>query len=640
MFRIKQDFHTVWAGVLFTVFLVSTNVVPINQAICAADETVAAEAKNIVIPAGLEGIWDPNRYIGLDEIEPGAEAYCLTEYGLAGIEKFGLKVVDVVRNIDPGRDAILVEGTDERFIHTGPVAGCSGSPVYIDNRLAGALAFTWPYAKDPLYGVTPIGEMLEVGTGPQAGDSGQGGVPVGITFDFTAPINFVEVDRQFREGLADMLRSGSGRSSRMIGGVNYMPCPLITSGLPAEACEQLSAFVEPFGYMVVSGGGGSGTDDAGDAQLVPGASLAVPWVTGDITLTTLGTVTDVVGDKVYGFGHRLLGYGRVDLPIATGKVHTIVSNIVSSFKLASALKTVGTLQIDEAAGVIGQIGPEAAMIPLSIKINRYNDTQERVYNCRLAKNQVLTPVYIRVALVGAAVYLGSFPPDHMIKYKVSIAVRDAGTITFENISSDLGLNELLMEGVGSIALLMNNPYKKADIESVDYDISIIPRSIASQIWSVDLSDTEVRAGDKIDVDVVVESVLAGKKKYRDTLEIPENIAPGEYEFTICGSRDYEQFLAKAAPQRFVAQNFPGLISALNNALGIDRDGLHFILALPPSGVTVETAELPDLPATKALVLQDAKRSIQILPYQHWIEKSIKTGTIVVDKKVIKITVKK
>ncbi len=632
MFRIKQDFRTVWAGVLLTVLLVLTIVVPINQVVYAADEAVTADAKNVVIPAGLDGIWDPNRYIGLDEIKPGMEAYCLTEYGLAGIEKFGLKVVDVVRNIDPGRDAILVEGTDERFIHTGPVAGCSGSPVYIDNRLAGALAFTWPYAKDPLYGVTPIGEMLQVGTGPQAGGSGQGGVPVGITFDFTTPIDFVEVDRQFREGLADR--------NRMIGGVNYMPCPLITSGVPAEACEQLSAFVEPFGYMVVSGGGSGGAEDAGNVQLVPGASLAVPWVTGDITLTTLGTVTDVVGDKVYGFGHRLLGYGRVDLPMATGKVHTIVSNIVSSFKLASALETVGTLQIDEAAGVIGQIGPEAGTIPVSIRIDRYNDAQKRVYNCRLAKNQALTPVYLRVALVAAAVYMGSFPPDHMIKYKVTIAVRDAGTIAFENISSDLGLNDLLLESIGSVALLMNNPYKVADIESIDYDVSIVPRSIASQIWSVDLSDTEVKAGEKIDVDVVVESVLAGKKKYRSTLEIPEDLVPGEYEFTICGSRDYEQFLAKAAPQRFVAQNFPGLISALNNALGVDRDGLHFILALPPSGVTVETAELPDLPATKALVLQDAKRSIQILPYQHWVEKNIKTGTIVVDKNVIKITVKK
>ena len=122
-------------------------------------------AGEIVPPKGTEGVWDPARYISIDEIKPGMQAYCLTEYGIAGIEKFGLEIVDVVRNIEPGRNAILVKGTDERFMRTGPVAGCSGSPVYIEGRLAGALAFAWPFSKDPLYGATPIEEMLRVGQG-------------------------------------------------------------------------------------------------------------------------------------------------------------------------------------------------------------------------------------------------------------------------------------------------------------------------------------------------------------------------------------------------------------------------------------------------------------------------------------------
>src|SRR4030042_1151375 len=140
----------------------------------------------------LEGIWDPAKYISLDEIKPGMEAYCLTEYGVAGIEKFGMEVVDVVRNINPSsgpgsRDAILVKGTDERFIHTGPAAGCSGSPVYIDGRLAGALAFTWSYSKDPLYGVTPIEYMLRVGS--LSAEKGNTDGP-GVASDFSAPIDF------------------------------------------------------------------------------------------------------------------------------------------------------------------------------------------------------------------------------------------------------------------------------------------------------------------------------------------------------------------------------------------------------------------------------------------------------------------
>jgi len=582
----------------------------------------------------LKNIWDPAKYISLEEIKPGMEAYCLTEYGLAGIEKFGLEVVDVVRDIGPGRDAIFVKGTDERFIHTGPVAGCSGSPVYIDGRLAGALAFTWAYTKDPLYGVTPIEEMLSIGLGTRAGYSQNSAGQMGLVFDFTRPIDLTEIDRQFRIGLA--------KASRGLRGANYLPCPLITSGLPAEVREQLSDIVEPFGFKVIAGGGsGSSVLGGGEKiQLVPGACLAVPLVSGDITMSTYGTVTDVVGDKVYGFGHWLLGYGQIDLPMATGKVHTVVSNVVSSFKLASVVETVGAFTTDEAAGVIGQIGARAKTIPLTIRMDRYNDTEKRVYNCRLANNRLLTPLYLSAVVSGAALYLGDLPTDHTIEYKVVIGIEDAESVNFENVSSGLGLNEMIIESISSLAMLMNNPYEKVDIKSIDFDIRLIPKSIVSHIWSADLSDSKVKAGDSIEMGIIIESVLAGKKKYRCSLKIPEDLAPGKYELTLCGRRDYELFLVKAVPHRFIAQSVPELIDALNDALQIGRDKLYCLLVLPPGGVTVEKAELPDLPATRALVLQDSKRTLKIQPYSHWLERNLDTDTVVIDKKVMQITVEK
>ena len=594
-----------------------------------------AEASNV-----LEGIWDPAKYISLDEIKPGMEAYCLTEYGVAGIEKFGMEVVDVVRNINPSsspgsRDAILVKGTDERFIHTGPVAGCSGSPVYIGGRLAGALAFTWSYAKDPLYGATPIAEMLAVGRGGRTDISEQRAGQVDPGIDFTAPIDFTEVDRRLRSELV--------RASRGFRGANYLPCPLITSGLPTEVREQLGAIVEPFGLMVVAGGGnGAGNNVAGDekVRLAPGACLAVPMVSGDISMSISGTVTEVVGDKIYAFGHFLLGYGQIDLPMATAKVHTVVSNMASSFKLTSILETVGTVTDDEATGIVGKIGVEAKMIPLTIRVDRYNDTAGRLYNCRLVNNRMLSPFYLRMAVAGAAFQHGDLPSEHMIEYKVDIDIKDAESVTYENVSSGMGLNEVVMECYSAIGLLMNNPYEGVDIESIDVDIRIIPRSIVSHIWSVDLSDLKVKAGRSIEISAVLESVLAGKKQYRWTLEIPEDLAPGDYELTVGGYRDYEQFLVKAAGHRFIAQSLPSLIEALNNSLQISRDKLYCLLALPSGGVIIEKAELPDLPATKALLLQDTKRALRIRPYSHWLERNLETGSVVIDKKVLQITVEK
>lgn len=600
----------------------------------AMDETTLSDSSKTAAPNGLKNSWDPVRYISIDEIEPGMDAYCLTEYGVAGIEKFDMEVVDIIRNMNVGGeivgDIILVKGIDEQFIRTGPVAGCSGSPLYIDDRLAGALAFTWLYTKEPLYGATPIQDMLRIGQAGKAVSSGQSGTQMAFTCDFSAPIDIMQVYEQYSNQPI--------RPSRSPGGASPLPCPIITSGIPEEVCEQFRARMEPSGFMVVAGGSSGNIENSQEVQLVPGATLCVPLVDGDIQISTFGTVTEVIDDKVYGFGHLLLGQGQIDLPMATGKIHTVVPNIIRSFKVASLVETVGALTTDEADGVIGRIGATAKTIPLTIRIDRYNDSEQRVYNCQLASHKRLTPRYLELAVAGAAFYLGSFPTEHTIEYDAAINVENKDLITFKNVSSGLGLNQFLAEGIGSVMLLMNNPFKTVDIESIEFNLSILPKNINSGIWSVDVSDTVVKAGDNIKIEAIVDSYLAEKIEYQFQMEIPEDLEPGKYELIVCGSQEYERFLAKTVSYRFMATSMPALIEALNNALSIPRDRLYCILVLPPSGVALEKSELPDLPATKAMILQDAKRTLRIQPYQHWVEKSIQTGTVVADKKVLRITV--
>ncbi len=574
-------------------------------------------------------LWDPNRYIALEQIKAGMEGYCLTEYGVAGIERFGLVVVDVVRDFEPGRDVILVKGTDERFIHTGPVAGCSGSPVYIDGRLAGALAYAWMYSKDPLYGATPIAEMLKVGTQP-ADRPGPA-----LVFDYSSPIDLAEVDEQ----ISASRFSGSGPA-----GAGVLPCPLLVHGLPPVACEQLDMAVRPLGLTVVAGAGPVAEADdevAADEQrqLVPGACLAVPLVSGDISMGVYGTVTEVRGRDVYGFGHSYLGYGQIDLPMATGKVHTVISSLLRSSKMARVVKTVGALRNDEGAGVLGKLGAEARTLGLTIRVDRYND-RRRVYNCRVAHHRILSPSLLRSVITGAALYLGDFPPDHTLEYEGTIAVEGFEPIRFGNVSTGLGLAQLGAELSSSVALLLNNPYAEALIGSVEFDIRILPKDITSHIWSANVLDAKVKAGQRIVVEAVIESVRTDKRRYRIELEIPSDLAAGTYELTLSGSQDYEQFLVKAVPYRFVAQSLPGLVEALRRTLDIKRDKLYCYLTLPAGGMVLETAELPDLPATKMLVLQSTKRPIRAQLYPHWVEKTVDTGTVIINKRTVRITVER
>ncbi|MBN2019948.1 MAG: hypothetical protein JW749_06970 [Sedimentisphaerales bacterium] len=585
------------------------------------------------IPRGLEGIWDPAKYISIDEVRPGMEAYVLTVYKETAVEKFPLDVISVLYNIFPGRNAILVRGTDERFIHSGPVAGCSGSPVYINGRLAGALAFGWIFSKDPLYGVTTIEDMLRAGQTEAAGQGMKDGP--GLTFDFSSPIDFAVVQEKISTAFA--------APPTKLTGATALPSPLIVSGLPDSALAELDGSLGQLGLMVVPGGGVKPGPDVCDVKITPGSCLVVPLVAGDIRLDVVGTVTEVRGDEVYGFGHSFLGYGAVDLPMATGQVHTVMASVMRSFKVATSMNIVGALTTDESRAVRGRLGAKARMIPLSLRIDRYNDPEQRVYNCQIADNRLLTPLLLRIVIAGTTLLKGNLPPDNTIEYKCSIEMDDApGTpaVVFESISTDQGLTELIRDSIGPVALLMNNPFSRVRIKSIDLDVRVREKNIIAGIWSATLSKSKIKPGENFSVQVVTESFQAEKRSYNFDFTVPENTPAGNYQLIICGGQGYEEFLRKSVPHRFTAENLQTLVGAINYILTIGKDDLHCIMVLPASGVAMESAELPELPATKALILGDAKRANTMQAFPGWIDKKIGTGSIIMDQKIMKVTVER
>ena len=573
---------------------------------------------------------DKSKYITVDEISPGMKAYCKTVYKGVEIEEFALEVVDVIRDTRPGKDAILVIGTDERFIHTGPVSGCSGSPVYIDGRLAGALAFGWNFSKDALYGVTPIEEMLRVGTEGhyESTDSSSG-----ITFRYLDAIDLKKIYTK--------ITSLQNKDSAVPKGAQILPCPLMTS-MPEAACLKLQSSFEPLGLTPVSGasaGGNGRMDEYKDVELRPGSILAIPLISGDITASAIGTVTEVIGDEVYGFGHSFLGYGQIDVPMATGYVHTVVANIMSSFKFGQAIEVKGALRVDESTAIFGRTGQEAKTIPLRVSINSFND-KPREYNCQLAVNRTYTPLLTAFAIAGTALMRGNLPQDHLIEYKTKINIAGHEPIRFENMSTAFGLDEVLYENIGAITYLMNNPYERPRIESLELDLKITAENALSHIWSVNISDQTVKAGENVNVSVVLESYLAGKKRYDCNIEVPDDLEPGTYQLAVSGVFDYENFLRRAVPWRFVPENLADSISIINDITNTQRDKLYFVLVLPPTGIAIERAELVDLPLSKAILLNNNKRTLDVKPVMKWLEKSISVGTIVLDKKTVEITVEK
>jgi hypothetical protein len=580
--------------------------------------------------AVADGLWDPQRYIGIDEIQRDMEGYCLTDYGDAGIEKFAMKVVNIVRDYEPGHNLILVMGLDDRFKHTGPVAGCSGSPVYINGRLAGALARGWVFQKDPLYGVTPIREMLQVGTSSRSPSGESSSRTVAFQFDFSKPIDFAEIDKQITSLRPMIARSQSGATA--------LPCPLQISGLPTEVCQQLAPQLEAMGFMAVPGLSGAAQAGAASASFVPGGVLTIPLVAGDIKMETLGTVTEVRGNRIYGFGHSFLGFGQTSLPLAGGQVYAVVSHMMTSFKLGTSGDIIGSITADDSVGISGEIGGKAKMIPLTVRVESC-DGQPKTYNCQLACHQLLTPLLARATIAGATMPFGSgLPPEHTIDYTASISLEDGETIQFANTSTGVELAELVTETSGSLALLMNNPYHSPDVKAIEASVRVSPRNIESYIWSVNVADSTLKPGHDVEIEFVIESFLKEKRRYQVSMTVPKNVAPGKYNLLLLGAAEYETFLRKNVPYRFLATNRKTLVEALNGALNVSRTKLYCLLVLPPAGIAIDRAELPSLPETKGMILQSNKWAIPALPYPQWIEKTVETGTVVSDKETVAITV--
>lgn len=576
----------------------------------------------LFIAAFCSGEIDKTRYITIDEIKPGMDAVCLTVYKGVEVEKFNLKVVDVVKGLEPARNAILVMGTDERFIHTGPVAGCSGSPVYINNRLAGALSFGWAFSKDPLYGVTPIEEMLQAGTyTPPAKTS------PAPALDFSKPINLKTAYNQIIN-----FENHKPRDT----GINWLPCP-ITTTLPAASFSDSAGAFESVGLLPVSVGASGKFPEYTDVSMKPGGILALPLVYGDIELAAIGTITEVVGDKIYAFGHGFTGEGPIDVPMGTGYVHTVVASVIRSFKFGQTIDIKGALYADQSTAVVGTIGKKAATIPMRLTVERFND-KKRTYNCQIVSHRFFTPLLAKICLAGTAQMFGPLPADHSIQYKTRIGIEGYEPVCLENFSSFAELDDYLSDSIGALGLILNNPYDRPQITSLDFEIKILPQTAISHIWSFDVSDTTVKPGQTITAQVSLESYLTGHKNYKQTITIPENIPPGNYKLTIAGIDDYVQFITRAAPYKYTPENLPNLISIINNVANTKRTGLHLILTLPAGGIAIETAELPQLPLSKTVLLNNEKRSMVTKSAAQWLEETIPVDTIVIDSRSLDITV--
>ncbi len=582
----------------------------------------------ILLQAGFS--FDNQRYIPIDDIKPGMKGYVLSVYSGTNIEKFPIEVVSVVKNNRIGKNAIFVMGTDPRFVHTGPVEGCSGSPVYINGKIAGALAFGWSYSKDPLYGVTPISEMLKVAHGEET--TAQKPHHASSKLDVSAGVS-LEVAYK---SLLSSLKSEKSLATNSFGEIGF---PMVTS-LSNSACAEIEELGSVFGANLISSDITTVPAEkvAQDCKLKPGAVLAIPLISGDIKMAAIGTVTDVVGDDVLAFGHAFTGRGRVNLPMASGFIHTVVANNVSSFKYGQSLNAIGAIKSDESTAVFGKIGETAPTIPVSITLDRFDTQKPKTYNCKIAVDPDYTPILVQTLISGVALERGGFPIHHTIKYWARINFDDGEALEFNDITSDGGVYQLLKNIVGSVMLLSDNPFHQSVINSIDIKMDLLDEDKMATIWDVEVSKTELKASEAMNVLVTIDTFGSEKFQYDFSVKVPDNAPKGKYMLFVGGKKRFIDFERDNLPYLYKAESFASMIKIIKRLSKERSDEIYCALICPKNGISLETAPLYSLPISKQLPLVDQRHGMRVKKIGKWLVSKKKCGYVVNGMKKIEIKV--
>jgi hypothetical protein len=522
----------------------------------------------------------------LGEVRAGMVGEAHTVFRGTKPEPFKIRVVSVVHNFLPKQDVILVRAEDPRVEFSGIAAGMSGSPVYIDGKLVGAIAYAWAFSKEPLAGVTPIETMLAERNRPRR-----------ATRDLMEQGELVNAPAPIPLDLSQRETAGAPQGPVSVappsGEPRLLPVsvPLAISGLSHHAMNELSDSLRPFGLVPVrtGGGGRSSLPLATQAQLLPGAAVGVQLIRGDMNATAIGTVTWVSGDTLVAFGHPMFGVGEVSLPLVTGEVHTFIPSQAASFKLATPLVEVGAVVQDRPSCIVGDLGLRATMMPVEVSINAPG-AEGRTFRAEVARNKRLTPLLASAVLTSAVADAEPDVTEMAVTLTTRLEVRGVGPVelrdqvfTMEGISPRaLGL----LRGVRALSELLSNPFEPVRIDRLAFDVRVEFRRDFAEIVAVGLPSEEVRAGETVPLRVTLRP-YAGRE-YTETISvpIPDRVAGRAVKVEVASG-------TLVRPDVPRAESLAGFIENLRSYY--TASSIVVSLSLPEDGASLRGRLIPGLP---------------------------------------------
>ncbi len=477
-----------------------------------------------------------SQFMALEDVKPGMKGYGLTVFSGTKPERFDVEVISTFHNFRPKQDLILIKTPHPRLNIARTVAGMSGSPIYINGKMIGAYAYGWFFNVEPIAGVTPIQNMMNDLKRP---------IPYALAPAGRSPMTRAQTavssagasrsPNRFRgKVLAYNLNDHASQLARRTApalapphGSQLRPAStdVMVGGLGPRSLTMVADLLAPVGMNVVQAGGGShGGSIPADApkNYVDGGVINVQLARGDVSLSGLGTVTHVVGDKLVAFGHPMLNGGVEALPTAIGKVHWVLATQNRSFKIGEPLRPLGTLINDRQASIVVDTTRRAPTFPVSVTVEGVPGAANQ-WNMEVAHDQFLAPSLTAVVIGNALETTSAERNDLTWRATSVLEVEGHGSMTLVDFGannrmplgpSDFGRTRLIR----ALGMLLNNPWEIGKIKGIKTTVAISHVRDVKHLRGAQLLDAEIDPGEPARVKLTFKPMLG--PEHSRIIEVP------------------------------------------------------------------------------------------------------------------------
>ncbi len=582
--------------------------------------------------AEAAGAADP--FFAVADVRAGMHGIGRTVFQGDKVEEFQVEILGVLPNAGPKESVILARLSGGPLEHTGVLQGMSGSPVYLEGKLLGAVAMAFPFSKDPIAAIRPIGDMLRSG---QAGDA----------IRKSDPDTVAESLRRgdFSAALPQQALSPGGSDTRLMN----ISTPLALGGFTTRTIEAFAPQLRALGLepaQALSAGGGRS-----DAQLAsfgnpervqPGSMISVQLMQGDLNVGADGTVTYVDGDRVYAFGHRFLGVGTTGLPFSRSEVLTLLANVNTSFKISAPQELMGIISQDRDTAVSGRFGQRADLIPLDIALHRAGRPVD-AYHMNMVNDPLLTPMLLQMAVFSTLDATERNSGAATITVRGTVELSGNRTIHLQDVyATDSGVAQIASASTAApVAYVLQGGFDTLRVQRISLDIESLERKRTLEIEEVTPSRREVRPGETVELQVTL--MAEGGRDETRTVRYPVPIGAeaGPLFFTVAdGNQTSIQDL------KFALATTPRTPELLLQLIGRLRDNdkayVRVWRAEPsfPTGVSELAAPPPSVALVMAASLGNGGMALNTMKNSRIAELEIDgNGRMVTGSKTIQVEVK-